>query len=333
MKIAIFAAGTGGHIYPALSIAKKFGEENVIFFASNRDIEKKIFSKTNYQVINLNISGFRGKSLFEKILWPLTFLMAALRVLFEMIKFRPKHSLLMGGYISIIGIFASSILFRKIFIHEQNSVLGTANKIGAFFATKIFTSYELNISRELHLGHPVRQGFNNLNYSKVLDKDHILVLGGSQGAHFFNNIISNLIEKSNLSLKTYFQIGLDSQKESSKNVEYVKFIENIEEKMSKAKFIICRSGASTVAEVQTMGLPAIFIPLPSSIDGHQLRNAELACAEGGGVIVNENNFNEQDFLRLVKDFDQKNLIDMSKKMHKHIHLLSAEKIANEIKQH
>ncbi len=333
MKIAIFAAGTGGHIYPALSIAKKFGEENVIFFASNKDIEKNIFSKTNYQVINLNISGFRGKNLFHKIFWPFTFLMAAWKVLLEMIKFRPKHSLLMGGYISILGIFASSILFRKIFIHEQNSVLGTANKIGAFFATKIFTSHRLNINKELLFGNPVRKGFNTLNYSKFLDKEHILVLGGSQGANFFNNNISNLIEKSNLSFKTYFQVGLDTQKESSENIKYVKFIENIEEIMSKAKFIICRSGASTVAEVQTMGLPAIFIPLANSIDDHQLRNAELACADGGGVIVDENDFNEQDFLRLIKDFDQKNLIDMSKKMHKQLHLMSAEKIANEIKQY
>ena len=103
--------------------------------------------------------------------------------------------------------------------------------------------------------------------------------------------------------------------------------------MAKAKFIICRAGASTVAEVQSLGLPAIFIPLPNSIDNHQLKNAEIACQDGGGIILNEKEFHEDTFLKIIRDFDSLNHQDLSKKMMKSIHLESARKIANEIKQY
>ena len=120
---------------------------------------------------------------------------------------------------------------------------------------------------------------------------------------------------------------------SDKNIKYLEFIKNMPEVMAKAKFIICREGASTVAEVQSLGLPAIFIPLPNSIDNHQLKNAEIACQDGGGIILNEKEFHEDTFLKIIRDFDSLNHQDLSKKMMKSIHLESARKIANEIKQY
>ena len=99
MKIAIFAAGTGGHIFPALSIAKEYDENDVIFFASNREIEKQIYKKTNCKVFHLNISGFRGKSVLEKLLWPISFTLNLFRVLIIFIKLNPKKVLLMGIHI------------------------------------------------------------------------------------------------------------------------------------------------------------------------------------------------------------------------------------------
>ena len=103
------------------------------------------------------------------------------------------------------------------------------------------------------------------------------------------------------------------------------------EVMAKSKFIICRAGASTIAEVQSVGLPAIFIPLPNSIDDHQMENAKLACHDGGGIVLSENNFNVKDFSQKISEFNQQNLQELSKKMVKSIHLKSAEKIVHEIK--
>ena len=87
MKIAIFAAGTGGHIYPALSIAEKFGRENVIFIASNRAVERKIYKNSGFHVSHLNISGFRGKNLFEKLFWPINLSICILVTIFLLITF------------------------------------------------------------------------------------------------------------------------------------------------------------------------------------------------------------------------------------------------------
>ena len=106
-----------------------------------------------------------------------------------------------------------------------------------------------------------------------------------------------------MNTKIIFQTGTTDNLASDKNIEYVEFIKNMSEVMSKAKFIVCRAGASTVAEVQSLGLPAIFIPLPNSIDNHQLKNAEIACLEGGGIILNEKEFREENFLKIIKEFD------------------------------
>tara|TARA_B100000482_G_scaffold94499_1_gene67993 strand:+ start:6611 stop:7609 length:999 start_codon:yes stop_codon:yes gene_type:complete len=332
MKIAIFAAGTGGHIYPALSIAKEFGKENVIFIASNRELEKKIYRDSGFEVKHLNVSGFRGKSLLEKLTWPINLILGIFSTIFLLIKFKPSSILLMGNYVSVVGLISSILLFKPIYIHEQNSILGSANKLSLPFAKKVFSTFKLNIKKEFNHGQPVRPDFNNFD-SGLIEKEHILVLGGSQGASFFNKNLPNIFEKLTLKTKVIFQTGNNNNFISNKNIKYLEFIKNMPEVMSKAKFIICRAGASTVAEVQSLGLPAIFIPLPDSIDNHQLKNAEIACQDGGGIILNEKEFDEDNFLKIIREFDGLNHQDLSKKMRKSIHLESARKIANEIKQH
>ena len=331
MKIAIFAAGTGGHIYPALSIAEKFGKENVIFIASNRAVERKIYKNSGFHVSHLNISGFRGKNLFEKLFWPINLSICILVTIFLLIKHRPQSVLLMGNYISIIGLISSIFLFKDIYIHEQNSILGSANKLSLIFAKKLFTTFPLYQKKEYNFGQPIRSAFNTLSYDTHPIKEHILVLGGSQGALFFNNQLSRVLNNLDLNEKILFQTGELNKKKQTEKIEYVEFIENMPEIMAKSKFIICRAGASTVAEVQSMGLPAIFIPLPNSIDDHQMKNAKLACNDGGGIVLDEKNFNFEDFIQKISEFNLQNFQHMSKKMGKSIHLNSAEKIVNEIK--
>ena len=331
MKIAIFAAGTGGHIYPALSIAEKFGKENVFFIASNREIEKKIFKDSGFKVCHLNISGFRGKNFVQKLLWPFNTMFCVLISIFLLIKYKPRNVLLMGNYISVIGLISSICLFKNIYIHEQNSILGTANKLGLIFAKKLFSTFPLKEKKEYNLGQPIRSDFNELNYDTHVVKEHILVLGGSQGAAFFNNQLAEILNNLNLNEKILFQTGALNKKISTEKIEFVSFIENMPEVMAKSKFIICRSGASTVAEVQSLGLPAIFIPLPSSIDDHQMKNAMLACDDGGGMVLDEKKFDAEDFSKKIIEFNSQNFSELSNKMRKSIHLKSAEKIVHEIK--
>lgn len=332
MKIAIFAAGTGGHIYPALSIAENFKKEEVLFFASSRKLEKDIFAKTNYQVIHLGIEGFRGKSVLKKIIFPLTVSFNLFMVLFELIRFKPSKILILGGYISILGLLASKILFKPLFLHEQNSILGTTNKIASHFTKKNFTAFKIGIKKEKNLGNPIRNQFFKDTYLSNPIKNKILVLGGSQGSKFFNENLPKILMKSEITEKIIFQTGNQAHLIDNKKIQFRNFIDNLPELFSQTKFVICRSGASTVSELQAYGMPALLFPLPNSIDDHQKINAESYSNNDSEMVFNEKDFSPEDFLERLNRFNSRDLKELSKRIKKDLHCDAAIKIANEIKQ-
>jgi UDP-N-acetylglucosamine--N-acetylmuramyl-(pentapeptide) pyrophosphoryl-undecaprenol N-acetylglucosamine transferase len=332
MKIAIFAAGTGGHIYPALSIAENFKKDEVLFFASNRELEKQIYAASDFKVIHLKISGFRGKSLLEKIFFPFNLLINLFKVIFELIKFKPAKSLLMGGYISVLGLIANKVLFKTIFLHEQNSIMGSANKMASSFTKKNFTSFPIGIKNEKVMGNPIRGNFCNQNYASQLTKTKVLVLGGSQGCKFFNDNLPAILQSSEIQERIIFQTGNQFSMENSHKIEYKKFIDDIPKLFNETKFVICRSGAGTITELQAYGMPAILFPLPNSIDDHQKNNA-LIYAEGNDTFIfDECNFDPEHFLRKLNEFNSLDLKELSKKVRKDLHCEAALNIANEIKQ-
>ena len=332
MKIAIFAAGTGGHIYPALTIAKEFNKKDIIFFASSRELEKKIFKDSKFKTVHLNISGFRGKNLFKKLVWPLSFFLNIFDFIKNFIEFKPDKILVMGGYISIFGILAALIFRKKIYVHEQNSVIGTLNKFAKNFSYKFFSSFKNISNDEIYTGNPIRNQISSRGYEINKEKKFILVLGGSQGAKFFNEKLMKVLEKTNFSEEIIFQTGRKNIINSVKNIKQIEYINEIEEVFLKTKFIICRSGASTVAELQTYAMPAIFIPILNSIDDHQTINAKNACKNGGGICLSEKNFSEDLFLKKITSFYNSDLNKRSKSMYNDIHKDAASRIADEIKQ-
>ena len=332
MKIAIFAAGTGGHIFPALSIAEEFKKDDVVFFASSRELEKKIYKETEYKVIYLNIEGFRGKGIVKKLIWPISFIYNLFKVICILINGNPKKVLLMGGYISSLGLVAGKILFKSLYIHEQNSILGTSNNISKFFAKKVFTGFKLGLRNEYNSGNPIRREIRGSSYFDVPDKDNILIIGGSQGSKFFNDNLPQALVESDISEKIIFQKGSHIINFESTQIEFMDFIDDISKVFAKTKFVICRSGASTVAELQSYGMPALFFPLPGSIDDHQKYNANYAAKDGGARVFNEEEFNKKEFLIELNRFNSLDLRELSKKIKKEIHLDAAKKIADEIKQ-
>ncbi|MBH36608.1 MAG: hypothetical protein CMD89_01620 [Gammaproteobacteria bacterium] len=331
MKLAIFAAGTGGHIFPALSIAGQFKKEQILFFASNRTIEKDIFKKSEFNVVHLNFSGFRGKSLVKKIFWLIKLPFILYSTLNKFKEFEADKILIMGGYISILGYLVSVLSKADLYIHEQNSVMGTANKIASKRARKIFSGFHLGLQNELHLGNPLREEFHKISYLDIPDKKNILVLGGSQGSSFLIKNLPESILPLSKKLKIIFQTGMNDPP-FIKNIEFVEFINNLPELLRSTQFIICRSGAITVAEIQACGIPAIFIPLANAVDNHQFLNAKEACKLGGGIIINESDFLRSDCSEKILSFSNKNMIELSKHMKKDLHLNSAKRISDEIKQ-
>ena len=331
MKIAIFAAGTGGHIFPAISIAEQFKHDEVIFFASSRNLEKEIYAKTNFKVIHLELDGFRGKSLIKKLLWPIQAIKCLMIALSEAKKEKVKNILLMGGYISIIGLLMSKFHKANLFIHEQNSILGSANKLALKSAVKVFTAHKIGLKNEVTTGNPVRSNFKDSSYILNKKRNKILVLGGSQGSKYFTDTIAEALAAALPDHDIIFQKGSNEISFETKRIKYLEFIDDIKGIFEETKFIVCRSGASTVAEVQSYGMPAIFIPLKNSIDDHQNHNAINACADGGGIIIQEGE-TTLELIKIIKDFASKDFEQLSKKMKKDIHFQSATKIHNEIKQ-
>ena len=332
MKIAIFAAGTGGHIYPALSVAENFRKDEVLFFASNRELEKQIYAVSDFKVIHLKVSGFRGKSIFQKMFFPINLLINVFKVIFELIKFKPAKSLLMGGYISVLGLIANKVLFKPIFLHEQNSVMGSANKMASSFTKKNFTSFPIGIKNEKVMGNPIRRNFCNHGYLSQLTKTKILVLGGSQGCKFFNENLPIILQKSEIKEEIIFQTGNQFSMENNNKIKYKKFIDDIPKLFNDTKFVICRSGAGTIAELQAYGMPAILFPLPNSIDDHQKNNALIYTQGNDNYIFDEYNFDSEYFLQKLNEFNSLDLIELSKKAKKDLHCEAALNIANEIKQ-
>ena len=332
MKIAIFAAGTGGHIYPALSIAENFKKDEVLFFASNRELEKQIYEASDFKVIHLKVSGFRGKSILEKIFFPINLLINVFKVIFELIKFKPAKSLLMGGYISVLGLIANTILFKPIFLHEQNSVMGSANKMASPFTKKNFTSFPIGVKNEKVMGNPIRGDFCNQHYSSQLTKTKVLVLGGSQGCKFFNDNLPAILQSSEIQERIIFQTGNHFFMENSHKIEFKKFIDDIPKLFNETKFVICRSGAGTISELQAYGMPAILFPLPNSIDDHQKNNALIYTEGNDDYIFDEYNFDPKHFLQKLNEFNSLDLKELSKKVKKDLHCKAALNIANEIKQ-
>jgi len=332
MKIAIFAAGTGGHIYPALSVAENFRKDEVLFFASNRELEKQIYAVSNFKVIHLKVSGFRGKSIFQKMFFPINLLINVFKVIFELIKFKPAKSLLMGGYISVLGLIANKVLFKPIFLHEQNSIMGSANKMASSFTKKNFTSFPIGIKNEKVMGNPIRGNFCKHNYSSQLTKTKVLVLGGSQGCKFFNENLPIILQKSEIKEEIIFQTGNQFSMENNNKIKYKKFIDDIPKLFNDTKFVICRSGAGTIAELQAYGMPAILFPLPNSIDDHQKNNALIYTQGNDNYIFDEYNFDSEYFLQKLNEFNSLDLIELSKKAKKDLHCEAALNIANEIKQ-
>ena len=332
MKVAIFAGGTGGHIFPGISIAEKFSKEEVIFFCSSRKLEKEIFSNIGYRAIHLNIEGFRGKSLTQKILWPLKLVNCCLKAFALAKKYKVDRVLLMGGYVSIIGWILSKVKKLKLYIHEQNSILGSANKLAYKSSITIFTSHLLNLPNEKLTGNPIRNNFLNKNYDANENRNKVLIFGGSQGSRYFVENLASTLDSIIKESQIIFQTGGNQPKFKSDNIVYKEFIDDLPSLFDEVKFVICRSGATTVAEIQSYGMPAIFIPLKNSIDNHQLLNAKAACLEGGGMVVEEGESTTEDLIAAINELQSSDLSQMSKKMKKDIHFEAAEIIANEIKQ-
>ncbi|MDC3113678.1 UDP-N-acetylglucosamine--N-acetylmuramyl-(pentapeptide) pyrophosphoryl-undecaprenol N-acetylglucosamine transferase [Gammaproteobacteria bacterium] len=298
MKFLIVAAKTGGHVFPALAISEELIKSNheVTILGTGSDIENKAFKDLNSKTFKLLIQGFRGNNALIK----LKVLFQVFINIFKVIKILRNEKIDamigFGGFITVPAGLACWIIKKPIFIHEQNSVLGSANKILSKISKINFLGMPIkNINNSIISGNPIRESF--LNYDEENENNesiNIYITGGSQGADYINkNIPKALKGFSNINIK--HQSGRNNSNKvreiylhNNIDAEVLDFYSNPQQQIFWSDFVISRAGALSLAEITSMNKGILMIPLPNSIDDHQLKNAESIQAEGMGIIHQQN---------------------------------------------
>ena len=307
--VFLVAGGTGGHVFPAISLAKSLKNAKPFFLTDKRTENLFLKEKLNYFLIS---SSRIKKNIFK---FPLIFLKIFLGILYSMfliIVKNPRIVIGFGGYTSIPTIIAAKILNKKIIIHEQNSIMGKTNRILSKIANITAISYEkTKFAPESAIlsGIPIRAA--KKYKKKKSSKKYILIIGGSQGAKYFSELIFQILEQlEKRTLKKIFIIHQAPQEDITKikkiyhkfkvNFKVMSFFHNIYDEIYNADLIISRCGASTLAEIEYFNKFSILFPLPTSADNHQYYNAHEFQKRNKCEIIDQSNFNVKKISLLIE---------------------------------
>ncbi|WP_096016288.1 undecaprenyldiphospho-muramoylpentapeptide beta-N-acetylglucosaminyltransferase [Campylobacter lanienae] len=315
--IAITGGGTGGH----LAIAKAFANElnsrgiKAIFIGSSSGQDKMWFENSDIfeATYFLNSSGVVNKRGFGRLKSLINILNLAFKCK-RIFKFHKISSVIsVGGYSAAPAAFGAIIWGKKLYIHEQNAVIGRLNLILKPFAREFFSSYF-----EPKFDYPVDEKFFKISRIRK-NLNTILFLGGSQGANFINNLALNLakdLDKNGIKIihqcgqKDYETI-VEKYKELNIKAEIFAFSKDIDLFMSRADFCISRAGASTIWELCAASLPTLFIPFPYAANNHQFYNAKFLNDQNAAMVLKEDEIDNKNLLNIIYNL---NLEDVSQKL-------------------
>lgn len=313
MRLLIAGGGTGGHLFPGIAVAEEFlarekGNE-VLFVGTWKGIEARVLPKLGYPLECITAAGIRGKGSIARAKGLAMFLYGYAQSRKILKEFKPDLVLGVGGYASAPALLAARGMQIPRFIHEQNAIPGFTNKMLSTVAERIFISLEESrkffpAERTLLTGNPLRrQILDQVSASgeevAADDAFHLLVFGGSLGAHRINLAMGEALphlEAVKGRLRITHQTGENDlgevttvYEEQGFPAEPVAFIDSMADAYRWADLIVCRAGATTIAEVTACGKPCVFIPFPHAVDDHQRRNAEalLKCGAGQMIIEKE----------------------------------------------
>lgn len=305
MKLLIAGGGTGGHVFPALAVAKEWLERDtgreVVLVGTERGLEAKLVPQAGLPLETIRVAGLKGMG-GMKLVRNLSMLAPAMRDAARILRRHPATVAFgVGGYAAGPMILAAALRGIPTVIFEPNAEPGFTNRVLARLATRVATAYEAQARRwgkkAVVTGCPVRQEFFSCVSRRPAPPYHILITGGSQGALPINRAVVDAMDrlaarKSQLSIvhqageRDYNAVRV-AYARSEFNAEVVPFLTNMAERFAWADLIVCRAGAITAAEVAAAGRAAIFIPFGAAADSHQLRNAQEMARAGAGRVIPE----------------------------------------------
>lgn len=305
MKILLSGGGTGGHVFPALALARRAlahnPEDAVLFVGNPRGIEANLVPAHGYPFHGLICSGFAARSLKHKMVALSELTRAVWKGCGIIRRFSPDVVVGFGGYASMPVIIAAALLRIPVVLHEQNAGAGMANRVAAFWARRICVAFPQTLkafpAKKVCLsGNPVRPELFSIPSARP-ESMQLLVFGGSQGARPINECMVSalgLLLQQFPELHVVHQTGKAQGEEIaqayraagySDRVEVVDFITDMMTAYTQSTLVVCRAGATTVAELAASGRPALLVPFPQAAADHQTDNARALVDVGAAVMI------------------------------------------------
>lgn len=327
MRWLIAAGGTGGHVFPALSLAQAVQEADpralVLFVGTSRGLESKVVPARGFALKTVPARGFMGLGWMARVRTLLGLPWVALRCAAILARFRPHVVVGMGGYVAGPVVLLAAIMGIPAAIAEQNAVAGRTNRFLGRFVARVFltfpdTAVQFPRAKARVTGNPVRRELveaagriNSVAWDGGQGEEfHLLIFGGSQGARAIDEAVKEalpILARFPFPLEVLHQAGKAqipalgrAYQQSGVRHRVMEFIERMEEAYVWAHLVVCRAGATSLAEIALFGCPSVLIPFPHAVDDHQRLNAKVFESAGASVVLDQRELSGVSLAELVE---------------------------------
>jgi UDP-N-acetylglucosamine--N-acetylmuramyl-(pentapeptide) pyrophosphoryl-undecaprenol N-acetylglucosamine transferase len=328
-KVAlVMAGGTGGHIFPGLAVAQALRERGwrVHWLGAPGSMEARLVPPQGFPLETIEFGGVRGKGLKTLALLPLRLIKAFWQAWRVVRRVQPDVLVGFGGYITCPGGMMGKLAGKKLVLHEQNSVAGTANKVLAAVADEVFTAFPNVFAKGRWVGNPLREAFvrqpePEARFAGRSGPLKLLVVGGSLGAKALNDIVPQALAMIPAAQRpsVVHQSGASQIEQLRANyaaagvqAELTPFIDDTAQAFADADLIVCRAGASTVTEIAAVGAAAVFVPFPHAVDDHQNANARFLVEQGGGWLMPQKQLTAEKLAEMLQNTERSALIERAR---------------------
>lgn len=317
----IMAGGTGGHVFPALAVAKALQARgwNIEWLGSADRMETRLVPAHHIPLHCLNVSGVRGGGWKKAVKAPFMLLKAVWQAMRVLRQVKPAVVLGFGGFASGPGGLAAFLCRKPLLIHEQNAIAGMTNHYLSKMADNVLQAFPGALPEADVVGNPVRDDIINLptpaeRFDGRNGPIRVLILGGSQGSVALNTQLPTCLPAvfSADTAEIRHQCGRQhadatqaAYQESELTVTVSEFIDDMAAAYSWADLVICRAGALTVSEVAAAGVAALFIPFPAAVDDHQTRNADYLVKAGAAALLQQRDLNATTLAQVLETMQQR----------------------------
>jgi UDP-N-acetylglucosamine--N-acetylmuramyl-(pentapeptide) pyrophosphoryl-undecaprenol N-acetylglucosamine transferase len=326
VSVIIMAGGTGGHIFPGLAVAGVLAGQGVqvSWLGTPHGLENRVVPTAGIELEQINITGLRGRGLLGWLAAPWRVLKAMLQARRILTRRRPACVLSMGGYVAGPGGLMARLMGIPLVIHEQNAIAGMTNRWLRPLARRVMTGFPNVLTNGEHCGNPVRADIAALEdpeqrYGRRSGPLKLLVIGGSQGAAAFNQVVPEalaLLPESDRP-RILHQAGRQIEatraayEQAGVTGEVVEFIDDMAEAWATTDLAICRAGALTVAELAAAGVAALLVPFPHAVDDHQSANAAFLTAAQAAWLVPERELDARNLAERLQGLSRATLAAMA----------------------